>query len=653
MFYCLVLASCLSWLGPDPSISQADFAVVQDPAQNIYDAVVLEDVYEIASTSIQRYRRVRILSENGKSAAELIDPDGIAKKISGRVLTSEGDDIAFSDKTDLVEVLAYKKRGDQKRERILIPPGLTNDCVVEMKWVVPAEYGLIAHSYQERFEVPEYYFVKSKKFILHTFRGSSSSLVTRQVWTRSEENFASDNNRNKRTVTYTNVPALDFYPYGNRYRDDKAHFVLIFKTFGDFATRDAQSFWADLTDKHLQSYRYTMGFSRPGDYKNWLASVKAGMPGDPVKAMVHVQAAFRNRMFSTDLMHYSQLAKVTDVYDPNGVWDEILGKAWTRGYGNYFELGFIFYNIAKDLKLPFKLVFPSDVDDADFAPAAQQPFVLSYNDPYFAVESNGTLVYFVPQHFQYEAGMVPADVEGMTALMIDPYSRKWDPQFMRVRTSGPDTHKMISQYSMTIAEDLKVKMVVQRQVGGMYSAYWRGSYYSLPPEEKDQLLEREWQRNLPQWTVLSSKVEGADDLTSVITEKVALETAHSEDSLSRLVVQPFPNTYSPLTKYRNWPANRTQDIFLNFPVQNVSLTKLQLPAGWKLLGENSWSKQNPVGSVVFKAQQEGTVVTVRRDIVLNLSRISRKGEQDLKMFIAWMEEATNQTLGLGRQGGDQ
>ena len=125
------------------------WALKEDPAHGVQGAVVLEDRLSIRGSYLEYLYRVRILSEAGKDAAELPALPNEAYDIDGRTVFADGHEVRFSDKKDL-QTVAVKARGESLVRSKIAPPGVTGDCVVEIRWKesssdsggpLPAHYG--------------------------------------------------------------------------------------------------------------------------------------------------------------------------------------------------------------------------------------------------------------------------------------------------------------------------------------------------------------------------------------------------------------------------------------------------------------------------------------------------------------------------------
>lgn len=645
----LLYLLCLGDIAYGKPLSASDWQVRQQPELNISGAVVLEDHTRFSASVIERYRRVRVLSELGKSAAEFIDDTASVRKLEGRVVDVGGEETVFGQKSDLVEVLNYKRRGDAERVRILVPPGLTTDCIVEMAWAIPADGALPLQrdAYFEEVAEPWFIVLKTYSFAnLRHHRGWSINgtlkVATRQLWSSAgDEHFRQTKDQGRQVVSYLKIPARVNYPFGSAFRYDNAHFINVFKTFPDFS-RNPQVFWEEVLKNYVRPYLFGFEFNPGKSYSAWLTQLRSDLPAEPSAAMTYLLGAFRERIASDRLLRPEQLQRLAIPRPASANPATMLADAFHNGIGNSLELNLLFYHLVMDSGVPFRLVFPSSSDQWPFDPESRQPFYFSYNFPLFAVQKDQDLILFSPERYEYGPGLFPVRYEGMLALVTDPRSG-WHPEFRELHSSQPESNRLVTLYTTRLDSDFGYHMSIKRQVSGHYAAQYRRTYITLPAQERNELLANQW-RDLGVFLLLDATVSAADELGSALTEEVSLRVEPRPQEVSSYAFQPFPNSYRPLATPSYWPAGRDQDLFLPFARKHSDINTLTVPEGWMLSGDNNWKRSNTIGEVVFQATQSGRKVTVRRDLSVNGNHFPRSAERQLKAYLAWMDEAFEQNI---------
>jgi len=626
--------------------------IQEDPAKSIYDAVIVEDTTEVTSTGINRYRKIRVLSEKGKEAAQFVDPTGKAKKIEGRVVDVSGNQVLIDKKEDLVEVLDYKRRGDTSKTRILVPPGLTTDCVVELSWQIFAVEGLPEGMYRQDYFIQEGFFIKKKFFKIDNsgLRGRGSYLVSRAVWTPVKEPalFTAEKHTNDRTLIYENVPAMKAHPYGNMYLDPSAAFVSIFKTFPNFGQKPEQ-FWKRFGTESLKEHMNPK-FSKSKKYKEWLAKLKASLPEDHIKATMAVFDALRHKVAATDMLppglrnRYSEVGVETEKEN----W---LSEVFESGIAYPWQMGFLFFRVAMDCDLPIRVAFTNAATEAPIQPGALDPFSLSHYYPFFAVkQGENQWIYLAPAWQEYAPGFMPPHYQGGPVMLFDPHN-KWTCEVTRTQRFAANAHQLVRQYALNISQEGAITFTVNEKGSGIYNSRKLTRYFPKTVEEQVEQLTEYWQDRLDTYRVSEAKLLGADSLNGMVEAVVSGEKTVDLEGEKWLTLNPFPGDTLPLATPEIWPKDRKQPIILPHQLNQIDISKISIPLGWSMRGNPNWEKVNSIGKVSMKAVQNEGVITIRRDILVSQDILGPGAESDLKYFLAWTEEAGNQQIGLNLGGG--
>ncbi len=646
MYPSLLLLVLLAAPPGEKQLSASDWAVVQKPEAGIYDAVVLLDTTSFYDTAIERFRRVRVLSESGKSAAEFRDETGTARSLEGRVVLPDGSETRFNQE-DLVETLSFSSRRQKRSNRLLVPPGLTTDCIVELSWTIPAERGLPlkASTYFEAIAEP--WHVATKSFTFNKLRSTANVLMVRQLWTTAEpDHFSVDKGSAYSRVTYRDFQAVAEQPFGNEFRHENGHYIYAFRYYSDL-NPNPDKYWGELAQKVIRNNLTWLKFAPGSEWDAWVQELKAALPADPVAAMTMVQSQFRRKFALTSLASPEQAARIMRTTKENDIPERILGNVVRRGYGDYYELSIIFFHLVEQLGLPAVLIFPTSLNDLPFNPKAFDDNSFNLYLPLYAIYAKDRPVVFAPVFYEYRAGYYPSRYMGLPALQVDP--RSWKSQFIVMPTLSAEANRLVTQYRSTLLQSGELDLSFKRQGTGEYLAYLTRKYFPLPATERSQNLTNTWSSQ--DMTPTNAAIEGADDLESVVTETLAAKSFNDLSKIGYLVLDPFPHTMRPIDLPAVWPEQREQDLFLPFAQQTIDLNTLTVPEGCRIYGDNDWERTSQIGSVKFKCTQEGTKVTIRRDFVLNRSYYPRELEGQLKEFLAWMDEAFSQTISLDLKGG--
>jgi hypothetical protein len=125
-----------SWAPIPPEI----WAMKEDPDHGVKGAVVLERRMTFTGRAITHVFRVRILSEAGREAAEIHGFLPETTGIEGRTVRRDGTVVEF-DKLKDFSTKSLPGSDRSSLRKVAIPPGVTSDCVVELRWADMAGAG--------------------------------------------------------------------------------------------------------------------------------------------------------------------------------------------------------------------------------------------------------------------------------------------------------------------------------------------------------------------------------------------------------------------------------------------------------------------------------------------------------------------------------
>ncbi|CAM2063928.1 hypothetical protein SCOR_01095 [Sulfidibacter corallicola] len=661
------LVLCLFWIGsglasaltagslPDygKTLPDSVWHIDENPEKDIRDAVIVNDYWQLNDIYVRRYRMIRILSERGKAAAELIDEEGLVRSIKGRVIDRDGTVVTFDKKEDFVEVLAYKTRYEKKKSLLLVPPGLTNDCVVELEWTYASDDGLPQGSQYHRYFVQEPFYALKKTIEIPVLRNRGEYLMTRYVWSSAAEPVKMTKIGGGKTrptiLTYENVPPAKWHPFGNAHYDPQMAFVLGFKTYPD-TTKETEKFWKNFCRERVKSF---MNEGKLGDdYRRWLSNAKSHMefegkrPKNMITAAQTLLERLHSRLACTRLMNAEQLAayRATKKRD-----NDTLETCFERGWADTFEMSMIYFRALEDLKIDHRILFATQTDEAPFRPNERNPFVLAFGSPFFEVHDGQNTAVFCAWATEFPAGYLPTSFQGTRALAVNP-ADKWAHEQVGVPLFGPENNRLVRHFQMNLSQKRRLDVTMTRQGSGAHNALIKYRYWDLPEEERVHEARRRWRRRLGHdYEIDNLTIENNDTTKSIV--KLTLQ-AHSQldSEYSWLTFDPFPGTYLPFQNPTIWPKDRNQPILLDYPCELTDVAEITLPAGWALRGDPSWTKSNGIGSVSYVVQGSGQGVVVQRKIILKNSILGPQQERDLKIFLAWVEEAIFQTIAVAKEG---
>ncbi|MDJ0839731.1 MAG: hypothetical protein QNK37_24660 [Acidobacteriota bacterium] len=627
------------------------------------DAVILSSKLRIDETEIHHYRLIRVITEQGKAAANRFAISSNMTMLKGRVVDRDGRETHFDQDADMLEVLAYQTAGGRATVRYVLPPGLTTDCIVEMTWSEEAKNGLPKDQFHSLYLVSEPWYCKEKVFMINndTLEIASKSrfsdddflhMVTRLFWgeirngTVMTQGVVGDYTQ----LTFKDIPPLDSHPYGAPGEDPNMVSLQIFRTL-PFQGANMRSFWADYANNYVKLF-YDYHYEHRDDYKRWIAAVRERMPEETDKAARFVYKAFRHKIKPLDLMTPAERR----AFDPNALvalgYDlDMVDHIFKRGFASRFNMGPAMFEVMRDCGLPVQLGFTTPDNRLPVVPQEMNPFVLDIANPIllFSLDEKRKLT-LAPGYPELDVGDIPSHFRGQLTAVIDPADKdNWKTGFLTLPRRSWKSHRLIQSYKLSVDTGGTVNMTLQEQGSGAYNASFRRIYRPLGSEAARELLAKEWSDRLPAWRISGAGVGNADDFSRRIARNVRAGTKLDIEGLDWFSLAPLPGSQPLFEIPEVYPDDRKQPVILPENKGMISRAEITLPKGLRLLGNPSWKQKNSFGEISFQvtSKSENIISVERRMILVDGTQAADKIDE-FKYFVTWMQEAVSQTIAVGR-----
>lgn len=632
----------------DEPLSETLFHQPYSEYEQVYDAVILEDRTDIRADTIYRYRKIHVFSDAGKEAAVLSDEERLVRRLRGRVVDADGKETRFNHREDFVAVLVNRIGRDQKKKRILVPPGMSRNCIVEYRWEIPAEYGIPRDHYGLRYFVQEPWHVKEKVFYIDQDAKPEGIIFwgTQFVWTDIQEPAHMDHGQDGRLeiIRYTDVPPLERHPFGNIHRDDRAAFLSSFRNIASFS-KEHDLFWQQFARDY---YRKVTLIAKPGktkEYKAFIKELRGSLPKDRKQALLFIYNRFQESIDHIDTVPPERRAQAYAILKENR--DDItIGTIFNRGIGTSNELSRLFFHILDDTGLNCDIILANRTDNAPLRIEEMNIFSFSGSVPLFGIEEQpGRWFLVAPGSPHYPPGYVPPEYQGTKALVMD-MGNQFKTRWSTIPRFPAQAHQKIRVYQVLVEAEGNTTFQIQVDSGGWWESQNRAFYKSMLPEERDEALRKLWSKRRKDWLVVAAKVEGAETSTQAIRETVTAVRPAPEIEANFISLNPFPGSQAPFDLPEYWPQSCRQPLVLPFASTVTDYAAIAVPPGYHLMGNPSWQKENEIGKVVVNATEKDGRTVVRRDIVLKADVVGPEQVKDLKMLCSWIDEAMNQDFGF-------
>lgn len=617
------------------------------------DAYLIKHLIRFDENRIHYYLLARIQSPLGRDAVRVSFDKDLLASVDGRVIQRSGKQTTFDSQDSLINVLVGSFQNETVEQSYAFPPGVSDDCIVEIRFSIKAEKGLPKDHFFLVIPVQADYFTLEKvitypqslnRFSNEQFATEFLNIVTRFRWSPypDENNFKQVVRNNTFELTYTNVPARPSVPYSLDRHSTQQAWVTVSRTM-PYQGMSVNHFW-DKVAKNLISltyYPYSNGF---GEYGSWIRELKASLKGTPEQALYQINDAIRARITAIHMMTPEQMGNITTekLMDINW-WDvEAIFNLFKQGYASRHSLAQFAIRVCRDLGLRVHVMFPPADPSSPFDPVDCDALMLDYDSPIIGFQAGEhQWITIAPAHPEYANGEIPLEFQDLPLLAVDPDFKS--SKFVKLPRNNWQKNQELTSYSISFRPDGMVNASVKTKLKGLFEVPLRVKLKSLSEMSRELWLESHILNNLDDYKVFEKRIEHLDDPKAELETHYKLGTQLTNDQ-GRIRLEPFPGSTPFLSISGNWQNQRTSDIYTYFDGASFAISKINMPRGWKCLPVEGWQRENEVGSVSWKVELEKDHVKVSRKVILKKGKLPANKDQEFKAFLGWVIQAHRQQL---------
>lgn len=642
---CLPLAAGSGdWAPVTPEIWQMK---ASDPGNDL-GAVFLIDEVRLGNRDTEYRLRIRIMSEAGKAAANIATFPSNLNKLEGRTVHADGTVVAFDSVKDFGSQ-TLKSDGFEENHKVLIPPGLTDNCVVDIHWTLSDT--LLGHDdgggyFGSRWfdvVVPRAFPVK-RKVIQRTNWAPMSSVVV---------GFGShppvvDKQSSYQVYTFNDVPAFEDIPYSIPITRERATLYLYWQpSILAGKAQDPNAYWSYWAKEWLSKW---MGSDLKAGrkYKAYLAKVGEGLPADPIQKASAVISRIQKDILNVNAMTAEQAKARTKDQEKEEIDADDLNATVSKGWTSATGVTELAFKALQDLGLSPKLAYVVDRNDRIFH--SNVPSVFQFSDYFITVASadGKSMAWFDPGNLLLPPGVIPSAYQGTPALEVN--SADWSIRSINVPIQSAQSNTRTFKYDLSL-QDGRESCQIEAGFTGIPLWVERDKYYRLERAEQDKRLKEAIQGDLSAFQVTKSEILNAQDLSKKVGWTA--EAGRDLDDGRKLVLSPFPGMQIPYWMPSTWPASRSTVIALPYGLTQTAVSAIHVPEGYRVGIDKDIDEQNAFGSVKWKTstvdEGKGKLVTIEYRVEAYKALAGAGEYDDFKTFLGWVEHAYTRALNLQKE----
>lgn len=608
-------------------------------------AVVLEERIRFDLHVMESVYQVRIFSDEGRGAAALPDLPKTAFDIRGRTVYPDGHEITFDSRKDFAERVV-EAGGREKGQIHLMAPGVTSDCVVEVRWrersegymsALPARmnnglYGSwrLGNAYPTRLTVLEI----PKRFPLaYVISGG-----TRGTSASHEEN-------GYRVITYRDLPAVERVPYSIAPTNGFPRMELYWQPeeLTQAAQQGMDAYW---TEAIRRIYRpdYEDSIDKGGAFKQLKTEVLDGLPATPHAKALELLKRLDSRIKNLSMATSDEAAAL-----PKKFWEDYdskrLDKLAASGMASGNGMRLLCYHLLKAAGINPKIgkVVDRDVDFFNY----HRPNPWQFHHDILGIEEAGKGDIWLDPSLRHAApGVIHPDYAAVPFLVIDTKDAKaWKPSRGILPAAIPDFNTRRYTYLLGLSEDSD-RFKLKAQFDGYFGYVERHRYISMEPKEQVRLLKEQFEKEQKNQTISEARVDHVTDAAEGVSWVV--EGIAEREPSRRRVVTPFPGMPSPLWVPDKMDETRSVLIVLPYLATQIGQSSFEVPKGYTFNPQEEYRKQNQFGSVQWSVFYDADSRRVAVHFRTQTTSIKEGADSwtAFKEFLGWVQEAYLRTVVL-------
>lgn len=650
------------WKWPSwPPLSENVWQSTKADYPDMPEAVVLHYGIRFTLGYTVHFKRILVLSNTGRAAAELQDLSGDAQSFEGRVIQSNGDITQLLPERDLIKTtLAFTKDWKLKRLKVLTP-NLSDHCVVDYRWVEPmlsntsatTHFNGLGMAWKLATTVP---IVNLSLFI----EGGALTFWEQGFEVNPDCQPKVINGNGFTQYAFTNVPPIRKEPFASTSDLGRPRFSFFYtppnyynltKLYGrsdlsslklNFWQEVAQiQYWGALED----------GITKSGEFTRWATALCKDLLSDPETKAKNLLQRLQQDVKPTNQLTHAEKALLPKGDLPTGKTPKDLDATLVSGYAQNYGLYLLYYHLLKQAGLNPIIVQTVDRHSNRFR--SNQKNLSQFDRMMIGVRnSKGNLVVFDPAS-RWSAGQVLPAYQGSDALLIitDPDRKKWRTVVEKIPESGSECNRETWTYTILPGEE-EESIQIKGNCSGARAWFMRddlGAYGAQEQAASFKKLLSSAQTSDLRWGNFT-----LENASSPMRDLSWEGSGTRERTASRTwKVQPFPGLILPFTFPTHWPEVRTQPIQLPYKNRIEAESKIILPKGTippvpcqiqhsNSFGEVAWS-------LSLETKPDGTLEAKVR-VVIETKRIQAPPSDYalLKEWIQWVQEAQSKPVEILR-----
>ena len=588
-------------------IPNETWAMKGDPALVAGGAVILERKLDFQPNYLEQTIRVRILSQAGMAAVEFTDLPPELLSLEGQVTQPDGKVQAIGRREDFLVRKVVSTVDGSVNEGVLIPPGVTADCVVELRWREATERGkadMGRMSLLDKGPLPvrcgDFHF-----WSLGSAYPTKVALVQRSkemgwpflFFSTSGYAMAEGSGAMGSTYQFRDLPALPPAPFSLEMHRPvpKVLFYRPIEGLTYLTKGPAGDYWQKVVDLAYKNW-FLEKVAKGEAFRAFSAEVRKDLAGGPRERARLIGERLSRRMVNLDQLLYDEkpdpLAR--HAVDEAGVSN--LNYAARSGYVDNAGMVKVLFHVLLDEGLQPKVAMVADRRQWVVNPEVRTPYQFTHY--LLGVEEPGQPVLWLdPLGRMVPPGEVPYYYQGTKALTFDGVN--WKAGFQEIRFAPASSNGRTFTYQVDLTDEV-AKVRVEAAFSGASALQARRTLSQQSPTQREAWFKGTLEKG--GLTVSRAEVAQALDVTRPLA--CTAEATFPVEPGRILKVNPFPGMDAALYLPASLPAQRLDPIIMPFLGIQEAQSTVKVPRGYVLAAPVVRIKSTQWGTVLLEVRQD-------------------------------------------------
>jgi hypothetical protein len=514
------------------------------------------------------YFRIKIFTEEGRKHADIEIPffkeQGNIVNIRARTIRPDGSVVNFDGR--IYEKPIVKAKGVKYMAKTFTLPEVQVGSIIEYYYTQDLSENLIFDSH---WILSDELFTKQAKFSLRPYHSDYQQFVCRWTWRGLPPGTVEPKEGPDRIIRLeaSNIPAFqteDFMPPENEL---KSRVDFIYSE--GFRENDPDKFWQSTAKKLNDRVESFVGKRKAMEQ----AVAQIVSPSDSPEAKLQKIYARVQQLRNTtyEVQKTEQEKKREKEKDVSNVED-----MWKRGYGDGWQLTWLFLGLARAAGFEAYPVLASDRSNYFFNPRMMDDSKLDAN--LVVVKLNGKEVYCDPGAAFTPFGMLPWPETSVLGLRLDKNGGAWVTTMIPQSSESRVERK--ADLKMSDTGDLEGKLTVT--FTGLEALRRRVEQRNADDTDRKKFLEDQVREYIPAGidVDLTNKPDWKSSAMTLVAE-YNLKVPGWVSGAGRRAILPVGLFGAP-EKHIFEHANRVHPIYFNYPFEEVDDISIELPLSWQV-----------------------------------------------------------------------